>query len=428
MSGSRYGLSTPTTLSARVPQPYRIALIILLVAVVFRAPFVYATLRQPGFNWRWGGEMFSIANAIVSGEGFSSPYGLATGATAQQTPAFPYLVAVLYYVGNGSMEVAARILLGLNAVFSALTCLVLIAIGNRLRPGHGHAFGWAWAIFPILGYSEVKYLWDTALYTLVLTTLLWLLLTLRGKSRSVHFVCLGLGAGASLLLDPAHLLVLGLILVAFYVFASLTFRNLAITAGAVALVVAPWIIRNSLVFGHPMFIRSNIGYETYRGLTASPSEPEMASALNPGRNPAQLALYQRLGEYRYMALQSRLAKTLIIRQPSLVLRRIGTRSTAFWIGNSEVNRNPWPVGIFLKHALFAVPALAALWGLRVFWRDGVNHIAALSLTIVVLVFPLPYYLTLTVPRYRAPIEPTLVFLGVYGLLPRRWKSATPSAV
>ena len=78
--------------------------------------------------------MFSIANAIVSGHGFSSPYFEETGPTALETPGFPYFLAVLYYIGGGSRDFAFRALIGLNVVFSALTCVVLIAIGNRLRP------------------------------------------------------------------------------------------------------------------------------------------------------------------------------------------------------------------------------------------------------------------------------------------------------
>jgi hypothetical protein len=93
--------------------------------------------------------MFSIAGAIVNGQGFSSPYWAMTGPTAQQTPGFPYFLAALYYLGGDSMNFAIRALAGLNVVFSTLTCLILIAIGNRLRPGHGNLFGWAWAVLPI---------------------------------------------------------------------------------------------------------------------------------------------------------------------------------------------------------------------------------------------------------------------------------------
>ena len=101
------------------------------------------------------------------------------------------------------MDFAFRALIGLNVVFSALTCVVLIAIGNRLRPGHGNLFGWAWAVLPILGFSEVVFPWDTALYTFIFTLLIWLLMKIVDVARLANFFWWGILAGASLLLDPA---------------------------------------------------------------------------------------------------------------------------------------------------------------------------------------------------------------------------------
>jgi hypothetical protein len=49
-------------------------------------------------------------------------------------------------------------------------------------------------------------------------------------------------------------------------------------------------------------------------------------------------------------------------------------------------------------------------------RESEDRIAAAIVTIVILAFPIPYYVTLTMPRYRAPIEPFLVLASGYGLL------------
>jgi hypothetical protein len=403
-------------------QRWRAVFVIVLVAIALRAPFAISTLNQPGFNWRWGGEMFSIASAIVSGQGFSSPYWAETGPTAQQTPGFPYFLAVLYYVGGGSMDFAARALLGLNVIFSALNCVVLIAIGNRLRPGRGNLFGWAWAVLPILGFTEVVFLWDTALYTVILSLLIWLLMKIADVGRLGQFFWWGILAGASLLLNPAHILVLVLILSTLWIMGNISLRQFAITVGAIALIIGPWIIRNNVELGYPSFIRSDIGYEIYNGLLTNPweSKPE---DWNPGRNPAQLALYKQLGEYRYMAEQSRLAKNLFMNDPSLVLRRVAVGIIAFWSGNDEVgSRKYWPVGSLFKHMLFAIPALLGLWGMFLLLRRSKDRVAAAVLAIIVLVFPLPYY-AITHTRYRAPIEPVLVLLSVYGLLTSSWGCA-----
>ena len=136
----------------------------------------------------------------------------------------------------------------------------------------------------------------------------------------------------------------------------------------------------------------------------------------PSRNPTELALYKELGEHRYMAEQNRLAKDLIINNPSLVLRRVASRIVAFWAGGEEVEwRIRYPVGPFLKHMLFAIPALTALWGLLLL-RQSKDRVAKAIIIIIVLTFPFPYYLAVTGPRYRVPIEPFLVLLTVYGFL------------
>ena len=131
--------------------------------------------------------MFSIASAIVGGQGFSSPYWVETGPTAQQTPGFPYFLAALYYLGGGSTDFAIRALACLNVDFSALTCLTLIAIGNRLLPGRGNLFGWAWALLPILGFTEVVFFWDTALYTFIFTFLIWFLMKIVDDGSLSNF-------------------------------------------------------------------------------------------------------------------------------------------------------------------------------------------------------------------------------------------------
>ena len=118
-----------------------------------------------------------------------------------------------------------------------------------------------------------------------------------------------------------------------------------------------------------------------------------------------------------MAEQSRLAKDLFVNDPSLVLSRVAVRIIAFWSGNDEVDsRNAWPVTPLFKHVLFAIPVLVGLCGMFLLLREGEDRVGTAIIVIIVLVFPLPYYASLTLPRYRAPIEPFLVLLSVYGLL------------
>ncbi|HXM00952.1 MAG TPA: hypothetical protein VN939_00015, partial [Chthoniobacterales bacterium] len=59
----------------------------------------------------------------------------------------------------------------------------------------------------------------------------------------------------------------------------------------------------------------------------------------------------------------------------------------------------------------------ALIGLRRAWKGGVD--AAVLYTIVLVIFPLTYYITSPEFYYRRPIDPMMVVLAVYGLTPLR---------
>jgi hypothetical protein len=416
-------IARPAPRPARSSTRRTVALVaILLVAMLIRVPFALHLARQPGFAWTWGGEQFSIAHALVVGEGFSSPFGGVTGPTAQQVPVFPALVASLARLAGGSMEAAARAVLGLNLLWSGLTALVLVAVADRLRPGAGLAAGGLWAVIPSLGFSEVGFLWDTALYTCVLAALLWRLIVLlqevettRASRRpSLPFLRWGLFVGASLLLNPAHLLVVGAVLLLVVGLRRLTVREGAIIVASIALVVSPWIVRNSVALGHAMGIRSNVGYEVYRGLATSPWDPESSSPLNPGRNADEHRRYVALGEARYMAAESQRARAFALAEPWLVVRRVVNRVEAFWWGTPEVERTAWGISARARHLLFLLPAVAGLFALGVLWRRRRQlelDAAVLGvITLLVAIMPLPYYVTLTQPRYRAPIEPWFVLL------------------
>jgi hypothetical protein len=79
-----------------------------------------------------------------------------------------------------------------------------------------------------------------------------LLMKIADVGRLGEFFWWGTLAGASLLLNPAHILVLGLILSTLWIMGSVSFR-LAITVGATALIIGPWIVRNNVELGYPRF-------------------------------------------------------------------------------------------------------------------------------------------------------------------------------
>src|SRR5580700_6576429 len=97
-------------------------------------------------NFGFGWEMGRIAAAIASGHGFSNPFRAATGPTAWEPPLYPYLTAGVFHVFGIYSRTSAFVLLSVNSVFSALTCIPIFLVARRIfseKVAVGSAWTWA---------------------------------------------------------------------------------------------------------------------------------------------------------------------------------------------------------------------------------------------------------------------------------------------
>src|SRR5579884_723100 len=102
-----------------------LAIRVLSVALVQRSAFgPHSPL------WNTGPEMVNVATSIVHGHGFGSPFGVETGATAWLPPLYPYLIAAVFRIAGVRSTASALILLSLQALFSALTCIFIYGIAK----------------------------------------------------------------------------------------------------------------------------------------------------------------------------------------------------------------------------------------------------------------------------------------------------------
>src|SRR5664280_1449345 len=100
-------LGTPMALHSATREPAKahrdnsLALLIGVCSVAFllRLALACYIVSHYGVVRVYGGfESCRIAASIVSGHGFSSPYGIPTGPTAWLPPVYPYLVAAVFKV------------------------------------------------------------------------------------------------------------------------------------------------------------------------------------------------------------------------------------------------------------------------------------------------------------------------------------------
>src|SRR5713226_7644536 len=187
-----------------------VAFAIRLVVMVFLLPEQLEPQRD---HWRFGYETGRIARSIAQGRGFGSPLFGDTGPTAWMTPVYPYLVAGVFKLFGIYTKTSAIVLLSLNALTSALVC-VLVFLITRISFGDCVAkwSGWAWVFFPYAIYFPVERIWETWLATLLFFVLFLITLNLDNEEKLWNWIVFGLIWGLAALTSPSLLSVVAVLI------------------------------------------------------------------------------------------------------------------------------------------------------------------------------------------------------------------------
>jgi hypothetical protein len=364
-----------------------------------------------GFGWETG----RVASALAAGRGFSDPFSAPTGPTAWLAPAYPVILAGIFKVFGTYSALSGWVILTFNSICSAFTGLVLCATGTELFEERvGRRAGWAWALFPYTIYWPTRIVWDTSLTACLLAVAFWLTLRLGRSPTRRLWALFALVWGFLALTNPAAL--------AFappswsWVFIEQrrrgTFR-LARLFGALSLAmlcVAPWFLRNDRAFGRWLFIRDNFGAELRLG-NGPWGLGEWMVWLHPTQNAHELSRYRELGEAAYIACREHEALSFIREDFSLFLANVARRINWFWCGTSRGEAYE-PVS-WLRNFAFVEASLLTWAGLGLMRRE---HRREWVLFLwLFLLFPVVYYVTFVLSRYRHPIEPEMILLIVYAL-------------
>jgi hypothetical protein len=406
----------PYLLMVLVALAVRLARILIirsyLIPLVLTPP--PASPGDPHFGF--GNEIGSIAHAIVTGHGFSSPFGPITGPTAWIAPVYPYLCAEVFKLFGIFTPASAFVLLFLNSVFSALTCIPLYQICERtVGRVTGLWAGWAWALLPYFWMWPTRWIWETSLVALLLAYLVLTTLRLAETADAPlwnQWLVLGLLWGVALLTNPVLLtfLPISCIWLAYHLRREPArfLRSLALALMTCALVVTPWLVRNRVVFGQFVSVRSNFGFEFHLG-NYHLSNGFGWVGKHPSANDAEREEYARIGELAYVAEKRDEAVQFVRQYPREFLALTARRFCAFWSGEM----NHYSVGPLLPW-LYGPLSLMTLFGILLATRDRVKGVG-LFLGLLVLL-PLPFYLAFPQARNRYTIEPEMLALSVYFLI------------
>ena len=401
----------------RLRSPACIVLVALLLRLlVITAGHTYRiTPRRDHFQFGW--EMGRIARSLASGHGFANPTDLATGPTAWEAPLYPFLLAGVFKLFGIYTHAAAWVILALNSLFSALTCLTIYRIGERLfgsQPARWSA--WTWALFPYAIYWPVRVVWETSLSALLLSLAILLPLRLEENSRRRDWLLLGLLWGAIALTNPTLLSFLPFSLAWLWWRlrgrSATVLSEMAMSLALCALLVSPWLVRNYRVFGQFVFIRDNFGLEIH--MANNPKSSGMwTRSEHPGNDPEAMRTFAAMGELPYMKAEQHAAYDFIRGHPGKFAAFVTERIFYFWGGNPQMTLvRSWNLAP-ARHLAFLLSTLAAFAGLWLCVRNRAR--GTFLLASALLVYPIPYYIAFPAPRYRHAVEPEMVLLIIYAL-------------
>lgn len=428
----------------------RFAIIGAAIAVRMAAVIVLQSHLIPRSTYEHG----EIAENLVNGQGFSVKFLGADGPTSQQAPLYPFLLAGAYAMGGVGTP---QSLFGFELVQSLLggwLVVEVMAIATWVIPGRRWVpllAGAIVALHPTLVYAATHVQVALLAAALLAATLSRAMRTATtGSVRDA--TATGLFLGLLILTDP----ILGLVCPAtFLVIGMIRGPRAGFRLGTISLAVgvacvSPWIVRNALIHGELVVVKSTFGYAFWQGncsLSEGTDKVVRASverklnadsgtmrSLNThlweARHEAgyldDIALTK--ADYSLLAGVSEPERSRILfrrsladlqadpwRYPNLCLRRL-----RYFFLFDETNPKTRNAIYRLSHVGLSVMAIV---GLTLLPRESRKRMMPVLLTVALIA--LFHTLTIVSARFHIPIEPLLAVCA--GGMVMRGRESTPAA-
>ncbi|WP_235034196.1 DUF1559 family PulG-like putative transporter [Roseiconus lacunae] len=402
-------------------------------------------------RWMWhdqsdhlGAEYDTIAQAVRSGRGFSDPFHEQTGPTAWMPPILVYLTAGLYWLFDDRREEVVEVIVGCN--------LLTIFFASLLVLRYARSVGLAGVAYLVLAaglLADFRDLFqrthDTWLILLVIM-LLWLGLQRfadapRGNSNEAY--TWGFCGGAAALCSPVvgaawaiSTVIQWLVLPQWRWEPTQSERSkvfkrgvlsLVAAAAVSVLVVSPWMIRNRIVLGKWIPVKSNSTYEIWQSQVLDDDGvlDETSAYQHPwGKNGLQRKEYVQKGEIEFIGSRGEPTWHSILADPLDFVRRVSRRFVAATLYFQPMTDHAEQMKVTLGfiRSYYPFPLLAFL--ILVFFGKGPFDRAEIATCCLYVTALLPYILISFYSRYSAPLvmmKMLLILHAVHALRRRFFK-------
>jgi 4-amino-4-deoxy-L-arabinose transferase-like glycosyltransferase len=412
---------------------------LLALAIVVRLAFLYAFTDVPLLGDEV--EYQEIATNIVEARGFAMDGRL----TSWRPPLYPFFLAALYFLTGTTDPMVPRMVQGL---LSLAVVIVVYGLGRKLfGPAVGMGAAAITALYPSFLFLN-NHLLTEVLFTFLVTLTAYCFAAYLTTRRLGAILASGIGLALAALTREVVLpmVVPMAILVAYVTYPRWSRMALhTVSLGvAVAIVITPWVIRNTRLQGTFTTIATNGGPTFLSG------NNEHTPAERPWQQhgfPAEMRWRQLVprgelteGERQQLAYQKGLE--FMREHPGLTLRRAVIKSANVWGLERDV------VGTFLSGGYGeaaragVLPAAAAIFGMYAFTLlaglTGVSFALARSATtrpfhlfvvVLVVAMTLAHALAFGHPRYHLPLMPIVAVYAAYAWRSRRevWQARRTGA-
>jgi hypothetical protein len=383
-----------------------------------------------------GAEYFNIAKALVDGRGFSDPWGEPTGRpTAWMPPMLSFFTAGLLWLFEGDKDLVMAVVVFMQVYALIGTGLLVLAVSapttSRL---------WAWiaaAIFFVAVLCNYhSWFQNTHDYWLILIVVDLIVAgfcwyrPLDSKKQAAGW---GLFGGLCALTSPIAgfswgicTLLLGL--------RQRCWSRLCMALLCAVLAVSPWTIRNYLMLGRLIPVKSNAAYELYQSQCLQPDGLLQDFRGHPyGHAGRERFEYNRLGEMDFLDVKREQFWKSVWADPEDFLDRVAARffGTLLWYEPFNRQDEPRrPFVFFMSRLTHPLPFLALL-GLAFSAAWVPLKPAQWAVGGVYLLYLMPYIAVSYYDRYALPLLGVKVLLVIWGvdrllsLLPWKKKMVEP---
>lgn len=409
---------------------WKIATILLVIAFFIRLAFLAAWFLHSQ-HWEWGfAELGNVAANLYAGRGFSSPLSPnGSQPTAWFAPVVPYIWALILGLTGGPNSAAAHLVLYCQVVPSSIACVLYWAITRHVVPASDGISPLAvfavQCVWPesLIGLTDPWYfVWQECAVAVLFFS------SIRGIERFSYSRSMQLGAAAATcaLINPVPLPMYPFALAVMLWRWRQQWRQTALPAATSVIVcvllLAPWAIRNVLVLGYFIPLRSNFGIELRQGNNPQGSIRQTSTSVHPAISAEERRRFDAMGEVAYSSWAQHQALAYMLKHPRETAHRVAYRTLVYWLTEwLTLRRTHWGTLSHRQLLIATVRVFSALVPLVIVIAalalGHLKHLRYKNLFAGLFFFlPLPYYVAHTADVYSQAVRPWLCLLAVIGVV------------